>query len=209
MRQKSTAGADETGNTRDRIKSVAAEFYVLKGHDGFSFGDIATVIGTTRANIHHHFGNKSQLMKELIEDIAVNAEVRIERHWMKGSASFAQRLAAQLADLKSFYDRYNKNDGDRNVWSPLSRLRHDLPVLGTEAIAALERVNATYDRCLKHAVTTALEVGDLRTDIQPDDVVRVFRVTLLSCPPMTQDTGSFQEIQLLFGALARTVGAVK
>jgi ABC-type glycerol-3-phosphate transport system substrate-binding protein len=29
---------EDTANTRDRIKSVAAELYVLRGHDGFSFG---------------------------------------------------------------------------------------------------------------------------------------------------------------------------
>src|SRR5690606_34650428 len=57
-----------TRSTREKIKAVAAELYVLRGHDGFSFGDIAGAIGTTRANIHHHFGSKRQLMEELIED---------------------------------------------------------------------------------------------------------------------------------------------
>ncbi|WP_352696356.1 TetR family transcriptional regulator [Mesorhizobium sp. M0152] len=41
------------------MKEIAAEFHVLRGHDRFSFGDIATAIGTTRANIHHHFGASS------------------------------------------------------------------------------------------------------------------------------------------------------
>ncbi len=40
--------ADAAGGTRDRIKAVAAELYVLRGQEGFSFGDIAAAIGTTR-----------------------------------------------------------------------------------------------------------------------------------------------------------------
>jgi AcrR family transcriptional regulator len=200
-----TAVPDSSANTRDRIKSVAAELYVLRGHDGFSFGDIATTIGTTRANIHHHFGNKQQLMEELIEDIASNAEVRIERYWMRGEAAFSERLSMQLDDLQCYYRRFNGSDHDRNVWSPLSRLRHDLPILGDKAVAALERVNRKYDLCLRYAVDQAVKAGQLRAETNVDDVVRILRVTLLSCPPMTQDSGSFDEIAQLFGALERTI----
>ena len=71
------SGPSAAASTRDRIKSVAAELYVLRGYDGFSFGDIAAVIGTTRANIHHHFGSKRLLMDELVQDISANAQARI------------------------------------------------------------------------------------------------------------------------------------
>ncbi|MGK9168976.1 TetR/AcrR family transcriptional regulator [Inquilinus limosus] len=202
-----TSEPDASGGTRDRIKSVAAELYVLKGHEGFSFGDIAAVIGTTRANIHHHFGSKQQLMRELIEDIASNAVARIERYWRAGTATFAERLSMQLDDLRRYYERFNRGDGDRNVWSPLSRLRHDLPTLGSEAVAALERVNRTYDACLRHAVEEAAKAGQLRPGTDVDDVVRVLRVMLLACPPMTQDAGRFDEIELLFRALGRMISA--
>ena len=83
----------ESASTRDRIKFVAAELYVLRGHDGFSFGDIAAIIGTTRANIHHHFGSKRLLMDELVEDISANAQARIERYWTAGETSLSDRLS--------------------------------------------------------------------------------------------------------------------
>jgi hypothetical protein len=38
-----------------------------------------------------------------------------------------------------------------------------------------------------------------------DDVARMLRVILLSCAPMTQDSGSFREIEHLFAALGRTI----
>lgn len=193
--------------TRDRIRRVAEELYVLRGHDGFSFGDIAAAVGTTRANIHHHFGNKHRLMADLMDGFAADAERRIAHHWTQPGMSFADRMRAQCADLRAFYERFNPEPHARNVWSPISRLRLDLPVLGEPAIAALERVNRAYDKSLRHAVAEAVAAGEFRADIAAGDVAHLLRVTLLSCGPITQDTGGFGEIERMLGALTRTLQA--
>jgi AcrR family transcriptional regulator len=205
MTAKTMPSSVDAANTRDRIKATAAELYVLRGHDGFSFADIASATGTTRANIHHHFGNKRQLMDELVEDISTNAQSRIERHWIAGEATFRDRLLLQLKDLQTYYDRFNPSPQDRNVWSPLSRLRHDLTVLGEPAARALEKVNRTYDQALEHAVQAAILAGEFNPDAPIGAIVRVLRVTLLSCPPMTQDSGSFSEIEALFAAIEESI----
>jgi len=187
-------------DTRDRIRSVAGELYVLRGHDGFSFGDVAEAIGTTRANIHHHFGNKSRLMEELIEQFSTDAVLRIERLWGATGMSLSDRLKKQLDEFRRFYLRFNPKPGDRNVWSPLSRLRLDLLVLGDPAADALARANSAYDRCLKHALREAVESGELSQATPIEELSRILRVLLLSCPPMTQDSSSFGEVESLFGA---------
>ncbi len=196
--------ANDAASTRERIRLVAAELYVLRGYQGFSFGDIAARIGVTRANIHHHFGTKRRLMEELSEGFGRDAEARIAHHWTQPGASFAARLAAQRADLRKFYDRFNHQPGARNVWSPLSRLRLDVPVLGTLATGVLERVNRSYDRCLRQAVTEAVASGEFAPATAVDDVVCVLRTTLQSCGPITQDSGSFRDVDALLGALQRT-----
>ena len=196
-----------TVQTRERIRTVAGDLYVLRGHDGFSFGDIADTIGTTRANIHHHFGSKGRLMEELIKQFATDAVTRIAHHWAEGDASFFDRLDAQLEDLRRFYFRFNRGPGDRNVWSPLSRVRHDLVVLGEPAISALERVNQAYDSCLRRALKQAIVSGELAKATPIEDLSRMLRVMLLSCPPMTQDSGSFTEIENLFAATANVISS--
>lgn len=192
---------------RERIKAAAAELYVLRGHDGFSFGDIAQAIGTTRANIHHHFGNKRQLMAELIDGFVADAQARIAANWSAPDAGFAARLAANVEDLRRFYERFNREPGARNVWSPISRIRLDFPALGELAQHALERVGAAYDVCVRRAVEDAIAAGELRPDTPADDVTRLVRTTLLTCAPMTQDSGGFADLERLFGALARTIVA--
>jgi AcrR family transcriptional regulator len=193
--------------TRERIRAAAEELYVLRGHDGFSFSDIAAAVGTTRANIHHHFGSKRRLMEELVERFAADAERRIAEHWGAPGARFEERMARQLDDLRRFHRRFNGAPGERNVWSPLSRLRLDLPVLGDLAARALERVDRAYDARLRDAVAKAIRSGELARDTPVEDVARLLRVTILSCGPMTQDSGSFREVELLFGTIGRTLAA--
>ena len=194
---------DAALTTRERIKAAARDVYVLRGYDGFSFADIAAAIGTTRANIHHHFGTKQALVEELVEGFVDDAAARIAAHW--AAPGLAAALHRQLADLRRFYLRYNAAPDDRNVWSPLSRLRLDLPALGPLAQRALERADRHYDATITQAVRAAIAAGELRAGTPVADVARILRVTILSCAPMTQDTGRFDELEQLFGALERTL----
>jgi len=192
---------------RQQILAIAENLYVLRGYDGFSFGHIAETAQTTRANIHHHFGDKLQLMAELISGFSANAQARIAHHWIAVDGSFDARLQAQLADLRDFYQRFNPQPGDRNVWSPLSRLRLDLQVLGPLAAAALHSVDLEYERCLRRAVNDAIDRNELKADTPVEDVSRLLRMMLLSCAPMTQDSGDFAEVERLFASMRRVIFA--
>jgi AcrR family transcriptional regulator len=191
--------------TKDRIRQAAEELYVLRGHDGFSFGDVAAAIATTRANIHHHFGTKRLLMAALVDGFAASAEARIAGIWGSPGESFHRRMRAQEDDLRRFHARFNPAPGSRNVWSPVARIRLDHAALGSLADAALDRVNAAYDAALGRAVEEAARRGELRPHLARSDVVRLLRTTFLSCGPITQDRGGFAEVELLLRSLARLV----
>jgi AcrR family transcriptional regulator len=190
---------------RDKIKATAKDLYVRRGYDGFSFGDIASALGTTRANIHHHFGSKQGLLEAIVEDFVTDAIERTRRHWTAPAPSLRHRIRAQLADLRAFYRRFNRAKGERNFWSPLARLRHDGESLGKIAFRALERVNRGFEQCLTEAVREAIKRGELRPDTPVDAVVRQLRAIILSSAPMTQDTGRFDEIERLFAAFSATL----
>jgi AcrR family transcriptional regulator len=210
MERKTSATSHHAGlpaTTRDRVKAVAKDLFVLRGCNGFSFGDIAAAVETTRANIHHHYGSKSNLLEEIIPEFVIDAEKRIAAHWLDGDIPFAQRLQRQVADLRTFYIKYNPRSGDRNVWSPLSRIRLDLAVLGGLASEALEQTDRVYNSTLTRAITNAIAHGELEPDTPVADVARLLRVTILSCAPMTQDTGRFEELEELFQTLERTIVA--
>ena len=190
---------------RDRIKTLAQALYMRGGYEGFSFGDIAAELEITRANIHYHFGSKRQLMAALIEGFVEDALARIARHWTTPGQGFAQRLEAQCGDLKAFHAHFNPVPSERHAWSPISRLRLDLPVLGELAVKALDRVNRGYDKCLRAAIADAVAAGELMPRAPVDDIVRLLRTTIMSCGPITQDHGSFAEVERLFGTIGRTI----
>jgi len=190
---------------RERILRAAEDLYVLRGHDGFSFGDVAAAVGTTRANIHHHFGNKRRLMAELLDRFAADAGDRIRENWAKPGWSFARRMQAQCEDLRRFYQRFNPEPGQRNVWSPVARVRLDSPGLGELADPVLHRVNEAYDQALRAALHEAMAAGELRADTAVDDLVRMLRITFLSCGPATQDSGSFDEVERLLQGMSKLV----
>jgi len=205
--KRASGGTAGTIDTRERIKRVASEHYVLYGNDAFNFGAIADEIGITRANIHHHFGSKSKLVAELVRDLTGDAEQRIRHLWARPGVAFSRRLDEQLDDLRTFYKRFHPRRGERNVWSPLARIRLDLATLDSTAAGALERINKVYDESLRFALQEAIASGELIATTPVDDLARLLRATLLSSPPITQDSGNFAEIEQLFAALGRTIVA--
>ena len=152
-------------------------------------------------------GALNGLMAELIEGFVADAQQRITEIWTTQDIGFAGRFAGQLEDLRRFYLRYNPAAGDRNVWSPLARLRLDLPVLGELGTSALERVDRVYDASLRQAVAAAIRTRELAPRTPIEDVTRILRVTLMSCAPMNQDSGSFAELEELLAALHRMIVA--
>ncbi len=197
--------AEPTAPMREQIRDLAQELYMRGGYEGFSFGDIAAALGITRANIHYHFGSKRQLMAAMIDGFVEDALARIIRHWSSPRDGFAERLRKQCADLRAFHQHFNPLPEQRNVWSPVSRLRLDLPFLGDLATLALARVNQGYDQCLRRAVREAIDTGELRSDAPVDDIVRLLRTTIMSCGPITQDQGSFADVDALFVTIGRTI----
>jgi TetR/AcrR family transcriptional regulator, transcriptional repressor for nem operon len=66
---------------KDRILDVAQSFIQTVGYNGFSYRDVAEIIGIKSASIHHHFPKK--------EDLGVAVTLR-----------YSDRFASQLSAIK-------------------------------------------------------------------------------------------------------------
>ncbi len=53
--------------TADQVLDVAERLVQTRGYNGFSYADIATAIGITKASLHYHFPSKAELGRALIE----------------------------------------------------------------------------------------------------------------------------------------------
>jgi TetR/AcrR family transcriptional repressor of nem operon len=109
-------------NTAADILGCARSLIISSGYNGFSYADIAKVVGVRNATIHHHFPTKAELVRMLVADYRREAQLglaELGRHvpepgaqlrayvgyWQAciadGSAPFCicALLAAQIPDL--------------------------------------------------------------------------------------------------------------
>lgn len=68
--------------TAERILASARELVIAGGYNGFSYADIAQVVGIRKPSIHHHFPAKADLVRVLV-------------------AGYRDQLAAGLAHFES------------------------------------------------------------------------------------------------------------
>ncbi len=53
-------------DTADRILDLAERLVQTRGFNGFSYADIASELGVTKASLHYHFPTKAELGRRLI-----------------------------------------------------------------------------------------------------------------------------------------------
>jgi TetR/AcrR family transcriptional regulator, transcriptional repressor for nem operon len=57
-------------DTSTRILDIAERLVQTRGYNGFSYADIASELGVTKASLHYHFAGKAELGEALIERYA-------------------------------------------------------------------------------------------------------------------------------------------
>jgi TetR/AcrR family transcriptional repressor of nem operon len=73
-----TTPKTETG-TRVRILDTAERLVQTRGFNGFSYADVATELGVTKASLHYHFPGKAELGEALIARYTERFTAELER----------------------------------------------------------------------------------------------------------------------------------
>src|SRR5688572_11114083 len=94
--------------TRQAIMDRALEALVRNGYRGASFGDIATALGMTRANIHYHFGSKQELVEAVLADYVETTLAAVRDIWLERDLAFVDRIETMLAFSLKRHRRFNK-----------------------------------------------------------------------------------------------------
>src|SRR4051812_12270237 len=88
--------ADGAG-TAVRILDAAERMLQVKGYNGFSYGDVATELGITRAALHYHYPGKAELGQALIDRYANRFSAALTR--LDATAPDAPAKLRGYADL--------------------------------------------------------------------------------------------------------------
>lgn len=139
---------NKLSTTADDILRCARTLIVTGGYNGFSYADIADVVGIRKASIHHHFPSKAALVLTLVEQYRQAAEDAMH--------GLEQQVPGAVAQLQAYLGYWKSCIGDASApFCVCALLAGELPLLPAEV--ALE-VRA-YFRFLSGWLTAVLERG--------------------------------------------------
>jgi TetR/AcrR family transcriptional regulator, transcriptional repressor for nem operon len=187
-----------SASIRDQIKRVTTELLVKHGFRGTNFRTIAGRLKTTTTNIHYHFGNKSALVDEVVQDYVTDASRRQMLIWLDESASLKEKLRSAAALNYQRYKKFNRGAHTNRPWSLIGRLRLEMDVLTPTAVAALASFTTDVRACVRAAVHAAAEKNELRSDAPLDKLAGLLGSIVDSASVLSQDAKSFESLNQLF-----------
>lgn len=194
----------ETG-TRQAIKDRALELLVRHGYRGASFGDIAQDLGTTRANIHYHFGGKQALVEEVLNDY-VQATLRTLRDvWSAEGSSLGDKIDSMLGFSRTRFQHFNPDGASGQPWSLISRLRQDADLLSPKGRQMLDHFGAEMSGVFAGALTAARDKGELAQNVEVADAALMLAAIADNAAPITLTEGGFGRLEAIYRALRRMI----
>ncbi|MDG3441223.1 TetR/AcrR family transcriptional regulator [Nitrospirillum amazonense] len=135
-------------STADEILACARSLVMAGGYNGFSYADIAAVVGIRKASIHHHFPNKVDLVRTLV--------ARYREEARTGIADLERHVPDPLGQLRGYAGYWEGCITDASAtFCICALLASELPILPEEV--ALE-VRAHF-RFLSAWLTSVFERG--------------------------------------------------
>ncbi len=124
---------NKLSNTSEEILTCARGLIIAGGYNGFSYADIAEVVGIRKASIHHHFPSKVDLVKALV----VQHRQAIEH----GLAQLRQAVPDPLQQLQAYIKHWEKCIEDLSApFCVCALLAGELPILPDEVAVVVRAV---------------------------------------------------------------------
>ena len=160
---------NRTSTTADDILASARELVIVGGYNGFSYADIAQVVGIRKASIHHHFPTKAELMRTLVSRYRDEATAGLEH--------IGQQFPDPLDQLRGYTAFWKTCIGSATMpFCVCALLASELPVLPEEV--ALEVTG--FFRSLSSWLASVLERGQQEGRLTLSNAPRVEAETFMA-----------------------------
>lgn len=189
---------------KDEIRRATVILLIRHGYQGLRFRDIAEMLDTTRANIHHHYGNKLNLCEEVIVEYVEKTLENWSENW-KGDRTLTQKIDGMMESNRQRYLTYNPNGDTAHPWSLIGRMRLERDLIGPRARQSLIDFGTTLERLVKDGIGKAMAAGELSQSTPRDDLALQLVAIANSAGPITQDGGNFSRLEQLYRSFNRIV----
>jgi len=134
--------------TADDILGCARSLIIAGGYNGFSYADIAEVIGIRKASIHHHFPTKTELVRTLVS--------RYREEAAEGMAALERNVAEPMGQLRAYAGYWEACIADaRASFCVCALLASEIPVLPEPIVLEVR----AHFRALSAWLASVLERG--------------------------------------------------
>ncbi len=189
---------------KDEIRRVTVVLLLRHGYQGLRFRDIAEMLDTTRANIHHHYGNKLNLCEEVIVEYVEKTLENWSENWLS-DRTLAQKIDGMMESNRQRYLTCNPTGRTAHPWSLIGRMRLERDLIGPRARQALTDFGITLERLVKNGIGQAIAAGELSEAAPRDDIALQLVAIADSAGPITQDGGDFSRLEQLYRSVNRIV----
>lgn len=193
-------------NTRQAIMDRALELLVRHGYRGASFGDIATTLEMTRANIHYHFGSKQVLVEAVLAHYVDSTLAALRVIWLERELGLAERVEEMLAFSLRRHRRYNRAGAPPSQWSLISRLRQDADLLTPEGRLLLAGFSRDLRALLAASLMADVASGRFARDMPVDAVARQIALIADNASALTLDPDGVSHLAELYRGLVVLIG---
>ena len=181
--------ANASGSTRAKIRDEARKLFVSYGIEAVTYGDIATRVGTTRANVHYHYGNKAALVKAVFDDTFERVDAVLREIWTTPGLTLDQRLERALEDARTRFHEFNDDVGGRRPWSLSGRARLENQQVDKAVIDGIVTMSRQFEAYVSQAIEEAREAGELRADAPVREIMLLITPLWYYGSPITQFSG--------------------
>ena len=157
--------------TSDDILACARSLIVAGGYNGFSYADIAEVVGIRKASIHHHFPSKVDLVRTLVARYRQEAE--------EGLAKLELEVSDPFDQLKLYVGYWEACIPDASTsFCICALLASELPVLPEEVGLEVRAHFRSLSEWLTSVMERGAQHGQLRLTNTPRAEAEAFMATV-------------------------------
>jgi AcrR family transcriptional regulator len=189
---------------RDEIRRAATLLFTQRGYRGMSFNDLTAELGTTRTNIHYHFGLKSLLAEEVLDEQVDFVLSTYRSWWMDPEIGLKEKLKKSIDFNEERYRIHNPNDEGR-IWSLITRFRFDQDFITPKMIARLGEFTLGVESAVTYGVTHAVESGELINSTPISEVVCLISNVIHGSTLISHAPYGIERLKLSYRALDTTI----
>lgn len=158
-------------NTSEDILTCARALIVAGGYNGFSYADIADVVGIRKASIHHHFPNKVDLVKAIV--------VQHRQATADGIERLQQAIPDPLAMLRAYTEYWEKCIEDLSApFCVCALLAGELPILPADVAVEVRGYFRFLSCWMASVLERGVQQGTIRLMQPPEVEAEVFMATV-------------------------------